>query len=179
MNQTFEAKLQGDLDALEDGRNLQALAPYYDADGAGSPHGRSRRRHRAVEQQLSRPRRPARGRRRRKARPGPVRRRNCLGAFHLRNVRHPPRRSKIASPRFLEREASLSYVACWNANTGLFATICDQGSAIISDELNHASIIDGVRLGFESAARTLQAQRHGRAARRSSKPCKAASRSSS
>jgi glycine C-acetyltransferase len=48
--------------------------------------------------------------------------------------------------QFLGTEASLSYVACWNANTGLFATICGEGSAIISDELNHASIIDGVRL---------------------------------
>jgi len=47
---------------------------------------------------------------------------------------------------FLKTEASLSYVACWNANTGLFATICGEGSAIVSDELNHASIIDGVRL---------------------------------
>ncbi len=47
---------------------------------------------------------------------------------------------------FLGTEASLTYVSCWNANTGLFPTICGEGSAIISDELNHASIIDGVRL---------------------------------
>jgi glycine C-acetyltransferase len=51
---------------------------------------------------------------------------------------------------FLRTEASLSYVACWNANTGLFPTICDAGSAIISDELNHASIIDGVRLASKA-----------------------------
>jgi glycine C-acetyltransferase len=51
---------------------------------------------------------------------------------------------------FLGTDASLSYVACWNANTGLFATICDQGSAIVSDELNHASIIDGVRLASKA-----------------------------
>jgi len=48
--------------------------------------------------------------------------------------------------RFLSTEASLTYVSCWNANTGLFPTICEQGSAIVSDELNHASIIDGCRL---------------------------------
>jgi glycine C-acetyltransferase len=48
--------------------------------------------------------------------------------------------------KFLETEASLTFVSCWNANTGLFPTICGEGSAIISDELNHASIIDGVRL---------------------------------
>jgi len=51
---------------------------------------------------------------------------------------------------FLGTEASLSYVACWNANTGLFATVCGEGSAIISDELNHASIIDGVRLASKA-----------------------------
>ncbi|MBV8333571.1 MAG: glycine C-acetyltransferase [Candidatus Eremiobacteraeota bacterium] len=52
--------------------------------------------------------------------------------------------------QFLGTEASLSYVSCWNANTGLFPTICDEGSAIVSDELNHASIIDGVRLATKA-----------------------------
>ncbi|MGC1381663.1 MAG: glycine C-acetyltransferase [Candidatus Baltobacteraceae bacterium] len=51
---------------------------------------------------------------------------------------------------FLGLEAALSYVSCWNANTGLFPTICDEGSAIVSDELNHASIIDGVRLASKA-----------------------------
>src|SRR5665213_3404706 len=51
---------------------------------------------------------------------------------------------------FLETEASLTYVSCWNANTGLFPTICEAGSAIVSDELNHASIIDGVRLASKA-----------------------------
>jgi glycine C-acetyltransferase len=52
--------------------------------------------------------------------------------------------------QFLSTEASLTYVSCWNANTGLFPTICDAGSAILSDELNHASIIDGTRLASKS-----------------------------
>jgi glycine C-acetyltransferase len=51
---------------------------------------------------------------------------------------------------FLGTEASLTYVSCWNANTGLFPTICNEGSAIVSDELNHASIIDGVRLASKA-----------------------------
>jgi len=51
---------------------------------------------------------------------------------------------------FLRTEASLTYVSCWNANTGLFPTICDAGSAILSDELNHASIIDGCRLATKA-----------------------------
>jgi glycine C-acetyltransferase len=52
--------------------------------------------------------------------------------------------------QFLGTPASLTYVSCWNANTGLFATVCGGGSAIISDELNHASIIDGVRLASKA-----------------------------
>ncbi len=46
----------------------------------------------------------------------------------------------------LSTEASLSYVSCWAANEGLMPTIAGPGSTIISDELNHASIIDGCRL---------------------------------
>ncbi len=52
--------------------------------------------------------------------------------------------------QFLRTEASLTYVSCWNANTGLFPTICEDGSAILSDELNHASIIDGCRLATKA-----------------------------
>ncbi|MBI4230201.1 MAG: glycine C-acetyltransferase [Planctomycetes bacterium] len=47
---------------------------------------------------------------------------------------------------FLRFERALSYVSCWNANTGLMATVLDEPDALISDEMNHASIIDGVRL---------------------------------
>lgn len=48
--------------------------------------------------------------------------------------------------RFLSTESALSYVACWNANTGVIPLLAAAGDAIVSDELNHASIIDGVRL---------------------------------
>ena len=48
--------------------------------------------------------------------------------------------------QFLGMEDTILYVACFDANTGLFETILHDDSAIISDELNHASIIDGVRL---------------------------------
>ncbi len=43
-------------------------------------------------------------------------------------------------------EASLSYVSCWNANEGLCATILGEQDIVISDQLNHASIIDSIRL---------------------------------
>ena len=61
---------------------------------------------------------------------------------------HRTLEERIAS--FLSTEASLTYVSCWNANTGLFPTICEDGSTIISDELNHASIIDGCRLATKA-----------------------------
>ena len=47
---------------------------------------------------------------------------------------------------FLGMEESILYAACFDANTGLFETILSNEDAVISDELNHASIIDGVRL---------------------------------
>lgn len=47
---------------------------------------------------------------------------------------------------FLGMEDTILYAACFDANTGLFETILGKEDAVISDELNHASIIDGVRL---------------------------------
>jgi glycine C-acetyltransferase len=47
---------------------------------------------------------------------------------------------------FLGMEETILYAACFDANAGLFETILTKEDAVISDELNHASIIDGVRL---------------------------------
>jgi glycine C-acetyltransferase len=51
-----------------------------------------------------------------------------------------------ALARFVGTEASLSYVSCWNANEGLVPTILGEQDVVISDRLNHASIIDAIRL---------------------------------
>ena len=48
--------------------------------------------------------------------------------------------------RFVGTPASLSYVSCWNANEALFPTLVGPDDVILSDELNHASIIDSIRL---------------------------------
>ena len=53
---------------------------------------------------------------------------------------------------FLGTDDTILYSSCWDANGGLFETILAAEDAVISDELNHASIIDGVRL--------CKAQRH-------------------
>ena len=47
---------------------------------------------------------------------------------------------------FLNTEDAILYTSCFDANTGLFETLLDDKDAIISDQLNHASIIDGIRL---------------------------------
>ncbi|HEX2153201.1 MAG TPA: glycine C-acetyltransferase [Acidimicrobiia bacterium] len=47
---------------------------------------------------------------------------------------------------FLGTEDTILYSSCFDANTGLFETILDEQDAVISDALNHASIIDGIRL---------------------------------
>lgn len=48
--------------------------------------------------------------------------------------------------RFLKTEDTILYTSCFDANGGLFETLFGEEDAIISDELNHASIIDGIRL---------------------------------
>ena len=60
------------------------------------------------------------------------------------SVIHKELEREIAS--FLGTEDALLYTSCFDANTGLFETILQEGDAVFSDELNHASIIDGVRL---------------------------------
>jgi glycine C-acetyltransferase len=56
------------------------------------------------------------------------------------------RQIETAIARFVGTPASLTWVSCWNANEALFPTLVAPEDAILSDELNHASIIDGMRL---------------------------------
>lgn len=57
---------------------------------------------------------------------------------------HKELEAKIS--KFLGTEDTILYVACFDANGGVFEPLYNEQDAIISDELNHASIIDGVRL---------------------------------
>jgi glycine C-acetyltransferase len=56
------------------------------------------------------------------------------------------RRLEARISRLLGTEDTILYSSCFDANTGLFETILDEEDAVISDALNHASIIDGIRL---------------------------------
>ena len=51
-----------------------------------------------------------------------------------------------AIARFFGKDDAILYSSCWDANGGLFETILGDEDTILSDELNHASIIDGIRL---------------------------------
>src|SRR5438094_7365373 len=51
-----------------------------------------------------------------------------------------------AVARFLGKDDAILYTSCFDANTGLFETLLGEEDTILSDELNHASIIDGIRM---------------------------------
>jgi glycine C-acetyltransferase len=53
---------------------------------------------------------------------------------------------EAALARFVGTESSMSYVSAWNANEGFTATVVEEGDVVLSDALNHASIIDSIRL---------------------------------
>lgn len=57
---------------------------------------------------------------------------------------HKSLENKLAA--FLEMEDAILYASCFDANAGLFETLLSKEDAILSDALNHASIIDGIRL---------------------------------
>jgi glycine C-acetyltransferase len=56
------------------------------------------------------------------------------------------KRLESALAAFLTTDDSILYSSCFDANGGLFETLLDEHDAVISDELNHASIVDGIRL---------------------------------
>jgi glycine C-acetyltransferase len=56
------------------------------------------------------------------------------------------RELEAALARFVGTESSMSFVAAWNANEALTATVVEEGDFVCSDALNHASIIDSIRL---------------------------------
>ena len=65
-----------------------------------------------------------------------------------------------ALARFVGTAASLSYVSAWNANEALTPTLMEEGDFVVSDALNHASIIDSVRLAKAITKCTTAVYRH-------------------
>ncbi len=149
MNATFNQRLQTELDALKSAGTYKHLrhlttpmAPEVHMEEAGDVIVLSSNNYLGLSDQAEVVEAGIDGLRKYGAGTASVR--FICGTFDI----HRTLEERIAS--FLGTQASLTYVSCWNANTGLFATICGEGSAIISDELNHASIIDGVRLASKA-----------------------------
>ncbi len=145
MNATFEQRLQADIDKLKDAGTYKSLrhlttpmAPEVHMEEAGNVIILSSNNYLGLSDEASVIEAGKRGLEQYGAGTASVR--FICGTFDI----HRTLEERIS--KFLRTEASLTYVSCWNANTGLFPVICDEGSAILSDELNHASIIDGCRL---------------------------------
>ena len=66
-----------------------------------------------------------------------------LCTLQLQDI-HKELEEKIA--KFHGRDDAILYASCFDANAGLFEVLLNSDDAVISDELNHASIIDGIRL---------------------------------
>ena len=65
-----------------------------------------------------------------------------------------------ALARFVGCEASMTYCSAWNANEGLTANVVEEGDVVLSDELNHASIIDSMRLAKSISKCTTVVYKH-------------------
>ena len=149
MNATFERKLQGDIEKLKAAGTYKSLrhlttpmAPEVHMEEAGDVIVLSSNNYLGLADNPEVIEAGKRGLDKYGAGTASVR--FICGTFDVHRVLE----DRIAA--FLGTQAALSYVSCWNANTGLFPTICDAGAAIVSDELNHASIIDGVRLASKA-----------------------------
>jgi glycine C-acetyltransferase len=70
------------------------------------------------------------------------------------------RELEAALARLVGTEASLSYVSAWTANEALTATVVQEGDFVVSDALNHASIIDSIRLAKAITKCTTAVYRH-------------------
>jgi glycine C-acetyltransferase len=66
-----------------------------------------------------------------------------------------------ACARLVGTEASLSFVSCWNANEAVPGTLLGEDDIVLSDQLNHASIIDGLRLAKAITKCQTGVYRHG------------------
>ena len=70
----------------------------------------------------------------------------CASVRFICGTQDIHKRLEAAIAQFLRTDDTILYSSCFDANGGLFETLLGEEDAIVSDELNHASIIDGIRL---------------------------------
>jgi glycine C-acetyltransferase len=145
VNTRYDSRLSADLDALREAGTYKRLrhlttpmAPHVRMEEAGDVLVLSSNNYLGLSDQSEVIDAGIEGLRRYGAGTASVR--FICGTFDV----HRELEARIAN--FLSTESSLSYVSCWAANEGLLPTIGTAGTTILSDELNHASIIDGCRL---------------------------------
>ena len=146
------------------GGHVQALQHARLPAGARRGDGGPGRGARPLVEQLPRPRRTTGGRRGGDRGLSPLRRgtgsvRFICGTFE------PHHELERALADLVGTEASLTYVSCWNANEAAIPTLADENTVILSDELNHASIIDAIRLSRPARKVIYKHSSTGRAAR--------------
>ena len=147
MNERLREQVAAELDALRAANTYKTLPDASLSAGPGGRDGGPRRGDRPLLEQLPRPRRPSEavieagaGRAR------PLRRRHGVGSLHLRHVRSRTSSSRRELADLVGTEAALTYASCWNANEAVIPSLTDEHTVLISDELNHASIVDAMRL---------------------------------
>ena len=146
MSSTLDQQLGAELDALRDARTYKRFLTLESAQGAGRAHGRTRRGDRALVEQLPRARRSPGGRASRHRRPGAVRGRVRRPCRFICGTFEPHLALERALADLSGTEAALTYVSCWNANEACIPSLTDDTTVILTDALNHASLIDAIRL---------------------------------
>ena len=164
MNERLETQAAAELDALRAAGTLKVFNDARVSAGPGRARWRAAARWSSSRRTTTSGSRPARGRPRRHRRAhgygaGTASVRFICGTFapHLELERD------LAT--FSGTESALTYVSCWNANEALIPTLADAETVILSDALNHASIIDAVRLAKPERKVRLRALEHVGAAR--------------
>jgi glycine C-acetyltransferase len=158
-NHAFTAELQAELDHLKADRTYKTFnhlsspqGPWVQMEGRGRVLVLSSNNYLGLSAQHEVVMAGIRGLRQFGAGTGSVR--FICGTFTVH------RELETALARFVGTEASLSYVSAWNANEALTATIVREGDFVVSDALNHASIIDSIRLAKSITKCTTAVYKH-------------------
>jgi len=158
-NAAFTAELQAELDQLKADRVNKTFnhldspqGPWVEMEGRGKVLVLSSNNYLGLSAQHEVVMAGIRGLRRFGAGTGSVR--FICGTFTVH------RELEAALARFVGTEAALSYVSAWNANEALTATVMREGDFVVSDALNHASIIDSIRLAKAITKCTTAVYRH-------------------
>ena len=145
MNVVLNEQVGAELDALREARTYKRFLTLESPQGPVVRMAGKRRGDHPLLEQLPGARRPSRGGSGRHRGARALRSGNRVRAFHLRTF-EPHHELERALADLSGTEAALTYVSCWNANEAVIPSLTDDTTVIFTDELNHASLIDAIRL---------------------------------